>query len=59
MQSSTEDNVEGKLKKAKGDVKEAVGNVTNNPDLEIEGRADKVEGKEKEKTGDIKKVFNK
>lgn len=59
MQSSTEDKVEGKLKRAKGEIKETVGDVTDNPDLEAEGSADKVEGKAQEKKGEIKKVFEK
>jgi len=59
MKTSTEDKVEGKLKRAKGEIKETVGGVSDNTDLEAEGNADKIEGKAQEKRGEIKKVFEK
>ena len=45
MKTSTEDQVEGKLRKAKGEIKETAGDLSNNPDLEAEGSVEKAEGK--------------
>lgn len=59
MKSSTDDKVEGKYHKAKGEVKETVGELTGDRDLESEGEAEKAEGKVQEKVGQIKKVFDK
>jgi uncharacterized protein YjbJ (UPF0337 family) len=43
----------------KGKVKEKAGKVTNNPDLEAEGRAEHNAGKVEKKVGKIEKVFGK
>jgi uncharacterized protein YjbJ (UPF0337 family) len=59
MKSSTEDQVEGKLRKAKGEIKETAGKLIKDPDLEAEGRVEQTEGKIQEKKGQIKKVFDK
>jgi uncharacterized protein YjbJ (UPF0337 family) len=59
MTSSTHDKVEGTAHDLKGSVKEKLGQVTGNPDLEDEGTAEKVDGKVQNKVGDIKKVFEK
>lgn len=59
MDSSTKDKIEGKAKEVKGNVKEAFGRATNDPDTEASGTADRVEGKVQDKVGDIKKVFDK
>ncbi len=59
MKSSTDDEVKGKYHKAKGEVKETVGELTGDRDLEAEGSAEKTEGKIKEKKGQVKKVFGK
>ncbi|MDR7667275.1 CsbD family protein [Methanosarcina sp. Z-7115] len=59
MKSSTEDQVEGKLHKAKGEIKETAGKLIKDPDLETEGRVEQTEGKIQEKKGQIKKVFDK
>jgi uncharacterized protein YjbJ (UPF0337 family) len=59
MTNSTEDKIKGTFEEAKGSVKEKIGEVTNNPNLESEGAAEKVDGKIQQKVGDIKKVFNK
>jgi uncharacterized protein YjbJ (UPF0337 family) len=45
MKPSTTDKVEGKIHLLKGKVKEQVGKVTNNSDLEGEGKAESVAGK--------------
>jgi uncharacterized protein YjbJ (UPF0337 family) len=59
MKSSTQDQVEGKLHAAKGQVKENVGELINDPYLEVEGKVEKKEGKVQEKVGQIKKVMEK
>jgi uncharacterized protein YjbJ (UPF0337 family) len=59
MKSSSKDNVEGKLHQGKGKVKEAVGKVTGNSELEAEGVAENLEGKIQEKVGEVKKVIGK
>ena len=59
MKTSTEDQLEGTFRKAKGGIKEKAGELTDNPDLEAEGSIEKTEGKAQEKKGQIKKVFEK
>jgi uncharacterized protein YjbJ (UPF0337 family) len=59
MKDSTKDKVEGAVHDAKGKLKEKVGRVTNNPDLEAEGQYEKVAGKIQKKVGDIEKVLKK
>ena len=59
MKSSTQDQGEGKLHVAKGQVKETVGELINNPNIEAEGVNEKAEGKAQEKVGQIKKVMGK
>jgi uncharacterized protein YjbJ (UPF0337 family) len=53
------DKAEGTLHQAKGKIKEVVGKVTQNPDMENEGTAEKTTGKVQEKIGEIKKVLGK
>lgn len=57
--SSTHDEVEGKVHQVKGAIKEQVGKITNNPNLQDEGTAEKVSGKVQEKIGQVKRVFEK
>lgn len=45
------DEIEGKFDQAKGSVKETVGRVVNDRELENEGRGDKAEGKVQEGFG--------
>ena len=59
MKTSTRDQVEGKLHEAKGKVKETIGELINDTDLEVEGNVEKKEGKVQEKVGQIKKVLGK
>ena len=59
MEDSTKDKVEGAAHEVKGAVKEKVGQVTNNPNLEDEGAAEKIAGKVQKKVGDVEKVFEK
>ncbi len=59
MKPSTQDKIEGAIHAVKGKVKETVGQVTNNPDLEIEGKAEKLSGKVQTKVGQVEQVFEK
>lgn len=59
MKSGTQDQVEGKLHGAKGQIKETVGKLTNNKNLEAEGIIEKAEGKAQEKVGQVKKIVGK
>jgi uncharacterized protein YjbJ (UPF0337 family) len=49
------DEIKGKAEKAKGVVKEKVGELTNNPDLEAEGAADRASGTVREGFGKAKR----
>lgn len=57
MKSGTQDQVEGTFHKIKGKVKEVVGDLSDNPNLEAEGAGEKAAGKVQEKIGQIKKVL--
>jgi uncharacterized protein YjbJ (UPF0337 family) len=59
MKPGLQDEVEGKLHNFKGKVKEKVGKLTNDPDLETEGQAEEIAGKVQEKVGQVKKVLGK
>ena len=59
MKPGTQDEIEGKLHNLKGKVKEKMGNLVNNPDLEAEGETEEVAGKIQEKVGQVKKVLGK
>jgi uncharacterized protein YjbJ (UPF0337 family) len=59
VKPGVQDEVEGQLHKLKGKVKEKVGEVTNDADLEDEGLAEEIAGKVQEKVGQVKKVLGK
>ena len=59
MDTSTKDKIEGAIHEVKGKVKESVGHVTNNPDLEAEGKAENLGGKVQTKVGQIERVLEK
>ena len=59
MKNSTTDKIEGALHEAKGKIKENVGHVMSDPDLEAEGRAENLDGKIQKKVGQVKRVFDK
>ena len=59
MKESTKDHVAGGLHEVKGDVKEKAGRVTNNPNLEAEGKAETLAGKVQKTVGRIEKVVEK
>jgi uncharacterized protein YjbJ (UPF0337 family) len=58
MKPSTIDKIEGEKDDIKGKVKEGLGKLTGNRDLEAEGKDDQLEGAVRKKVGEIKKVFN-
>lgn len=57
MKASSKDEVTGKIHEVKGAAKEKVGKLTNNPDLEAEGKAENIAGKIQRKIGQVKKVL--
>jgi uncharacterized protein YjbJ (UPF0337 family) len=59
MKPSTEDEIAGKLHEVKGKIKEKVGHLTNNSDLEAEGIGEKIGGKVRKKIGQLEKVIEK
>jgi uncharacterized protein YjbJ (UPF0337 family) len=59
MKPSTENEIAGKVHEVKGKIKEKVGHLTNDPDLEAEGIGEKIGGKVQKKIGQVKKVLGK
>ena len=59
MKESIKDKIEGKAHELKGAIKEKVGHVIDNPDLETEGQAEKIAGKVQQKVGDVEKIIEK
>ena len=59
MKPSIENEIAGKVHEVKGKIKEKVGRITNDPDLEGEGIGEKVAGKVQKKIGQLEKVFDK
>jgi len=59
MKQSTEDKAIGKVHEVKGKIKEKVGQLMNNPDLEAEGQDEKIGGKVQKKIGQVEKVLGK
>jgi uncharacterized protein YjbJ (UPF0337 family) len=57
--NSTRDQAKGAEHEVKGKIKEKVGRVINNPELEEEGQDEKTVGKVQKKVGQIEKVFGK
>jgi uncharacterized protein YjbJ (UPF0337 family) len=56
MKPSTEDKTSGKLHEVKGAVKQTVGKISGNPNLEADGRAEKNAGKVQNVAGKIEKA---
>ena len=56
MKSGTKNEIAGKYHEVKGRIKEKVGQVTNDPDLEAEGLGEKIGGKIQKRIGQIKKA---
>ena len=59
MKPSTENEIAGKVHEVKGKIKEKVGQLTNDPDLEAEGIGEKIGGKVQKKISQVKKVLGK
>ena len=59
MSTSTKDEIKSTFHEVKGEIKKKVGQITNNADLEAEGKAEHHAGKVEKKVGQIKKVFEK
>jgi len=58
MKSSTKDKIKGEKDQIKGNIKEGLGSLSGNRDLEEEGKDDQLKGKARKKVGEIEKVFN-
>jgi uncharacterized protein YjbJ (UPF0337 family) len=58
MKQSTKDKTTGKLHEVKGTIKQAVGKLTNDPNLEADGRAEKNAGKVQNIVGKVEKVLS-
>jgi uncharacterized protein YjbJ (UPF0337 family) len=59
MKPSTENEIAGKVHEVKGTIKERVGELTNDPDLEGEGIGEKIAGKVQKKVGQVEKALGK
>jgi uncharacterized protein YjbJ (UPF0337 family) len=59
MSISTNDQIEGKVHEVKGAVKQTVGQLVGNPNLEAEGKVETLAGKVQTKVGQIEKVLEK
>ncbi len=59
IKESTKDQIKGTLHDLKGQVKEKVGKLTDNPKLTAEGQDEKLAGKVQKKVGQIEKVLEK
>jgi uncharacterized protein YjbJ (UPF0337 family) len=59
MKPSTEDEIAGKVHEVKGSIKEKVGELTNDADLEGEGVGEKLAGKVRKKLGQVEKALGK
>jgi uncharacterized protein YjbJ (UPF0337 family) len=59
MKRSTKDKATGRFHEVKGKVKQKVGRVTKDPDLETEGRVEEIGGKVQKKIGQVEKALRK
>jgi uncharacterized protein YjbJ (UPF0337 family) len=59
MKQSTKDQAQGAVHETKGAVKEKIGQVIRNPQMEEDGQDEKVAGKIQKKVGQIEKVLEK
>jgi uncharacterized protein YjbJ (UPF0337 family) len=59
MKESTKDTVVGVCHEVKGKVKEVVGKLCDNPNLEAAGTGEKIAGKAMEKLAQYKKIVGK
>jgi len=59
MKRSTKNQIKGRGRELKGNIKEQAGRATNNRDLQAEGMAGRMGGKVQKKAGDIEKDVDK
>ena len=59
MKLSTDDKTTGKVHEVKGAIKQKAGEITNNPNLEADGRAEKNAGKVQNFVGKVEKAVGK
>jgi uncharacterized protein YjbJ (UPF0337 family) len=59
VKPSTKDEIAGRIHEVKGTIKEKVGQLTNDPDLEGEGIGEKIAGKVEKRIGQVEKVIEK
>ena len=59
MKASTENEIAGRVHEVKGKLKEKVGQITNDRDLEVEGLGEKIAGKVQKKIGQVEKAIEK
>ena len=59
MTQSTKNEIAGKVHEVEGNIKEKVGKLTNDPDLEGAGIGERIAGKVQKKIGQLEKVFEK
>ena len=57
MKQSTKDKAKGKFHEVKGKVKQKVGRVTRNPNLEAEGQGEAIGGKIRKKIAQVEKLL--
>ncbi len=59
MKPSTKNEVAGSVHEVKGKLKEKVGHLTSDPELEAEGLEEQLSGKIQKKIGQLEKVIEK
>lgn len=59
MKQSTKDEAEGNFHDLKGTIKNEVGKLTDDPNLEAEGAVEKISGKIQKKIGQAERVVEK
>jgi uncharacterized protein YjbJ (UPF0337 family) len=59
VKPSTENEIAGRVHEVKGKLKAKVGQITNDPDLEVEGLGEKIAGKVQKKIGQVEKAIEK
>jgi uncharacterized protein YjbJ (UPF0337 family) len=59
VKPSTKNEIAGRIHEVKGTIKEKIGQLTNDPDLEGEGIGEKIAGKVEKKIGQVEKVVEK
>jgi len=57
MKPSTQDKSEGTIHEVKGKIKEEVGKLTKNPNLEGEGKGEKIAGKIQNRIGHVEEAL--